>query len=106
MASKTSEFYKKNPEARKKRIKAQAKINKEKRKDMERSSKTGEMIQYASELKNQERKAQKNGQDTSKTDFDHEEGTRIPKRENRVKGARKGARNRKKKVRLKVKKKK
>jgi hypothetical protein len=106
MASKTSEFYKKNPESRKKRNEDQARINKEKRKDKRKSHKTGKMIQYASDLKNREREAKKNGQDTSKTDYDHDDKKRIPKRENRVKGAKKGAKRRKKKVRLKVKKKK
>ena len=107
MASKSTIYYRNNPEANKKKIEYNKKYQKEHDKATVKSKITGKTIKYKSDLKNEERKAKAKGQDTSKTDYDHTTGKRIDRSKNR--GNKKSfmfaVKGKKGKAKLKVKKK-
>jgi len=84
MASRTAEYYRKNPKARAKKNAYNKRRNKKvSRKFRIKSHLTGKMIRPNSDNQNRLRAARKKGQDTSKTDYDHSTKRRIPKAKNR-----------------------
>jgi hypothetical protein len=84
MASRTTEYYRKNPKARAKKNAYNKKRNKRVSKKFRvKSHLTGKMIRPNSDNQNRLRSARKKGQDTSKTDYDHSTKKRICKSKNR-----------------------
>jgi len=85
MASRTSEFYKNNPESAEKRRKYQRKYNKKKAKLKVKSHKTGKPIQPDSDSRNHVREARRNGQNTKGKNYDHATGRMISEKANKSK---------------------